>query len=314
MNSITYTSVDRIIAKFSRDLRGTDIVESDVIEWIGEALEFMKVHDMQEQAIAFLEVENHHAIIPDNFQMVIQIARNNNWSVEDKENCGVCPKDIIEDTCEPDPGNPDCGCLPKNDFVLTDCQGNIIGDYEIAYYRPFFDLKWEYYPWTMTRSYKRDYTPVRLADDTLYNSLVCKEKSKPIVTSNEDSYTIVGLTEKKLRFSFKEGFVAMAYLRNALDPETGYPLVPDQISYMTAITYYVKWKIAEQLAWNGREGFEGKADKAEQKWLKYCKQGTNWMKMPKSLDDYQDLLEQTHQLVPRHKKYYNFFGKVKFQE
>ena len=56
---IQYTTVDRIFNKLYRDLRETSLNESDVIEWIGEALDFLKVAENQEEAIAFLEVKNH---------------------------------------------------------------------------------------------------------------------------------------------------------------------------------------------------------------------------------------------------------------
>lgn len=308
MSELQFTTVDRVIAKFHRDIRGTEISESDLIEWIGEALEFLKVPQVQEQALAFLEVENHHVDIPDGFQMVIQIARNNKWTKENKEGCNVCPKDIIQEI-EEEPLDDCKSC--NNNYVITDCQGQLIGDYEFAYYRPKFDLKWEYNPFYNSTYYRSNYTPVRLADSTLYDSIVCKEKDKSIYFGNEDEYTIVGTTDKRLRFSFKDGFVVMAYIRNAVDEKTGYPLVPDNISYITAITYYIKWKIAEWYQWNGREGFAQLAGDNERKWLKYARQSKNWAKMPKSLDDFQDLLEQTHQLVPRHKRYYGFFGKVK---
>jgi len=52
MSELQFTSIDRIISKFHRDLRGTDVNESDMVEWIGEALEFLKVPQIQDQAIA----------------------------------------------------------------------------------------------------------------------------------------------------------------------------------------------------------------------------------------------------------------------
>ena len=73
----SYTSVNTILSKFNRDLRGNDISESDIIEWTGEALGFMKIVEIQEEALAFLEVRNHQAELPDGFQNIIQIARNN---------------------------------------------------------------------------------------------------------------------------------------------------------------------------------------------------------------------------------------------
>ena len=57
MTEMTYTTVDRVLSKFHRDLRGAEINESDAIEWIGEALGFLQVYQVQEEAVAFLEVK-----------------------------------------------------------------------------------------------------------------------------------------------------------------------------------------------------------------------------------------------------------------
>lgn len=308
MSELQYTTVNRIFSKFHRDLRETDINESDVIEWIGEALEFLKVSQIQEQAIAFLEVKNHHANIPKGFQMVLQIARNNYWE-EKKDEC--TPVNIINQIQEE---NQDVDCEEcveccNADFTVTDCNGFVLFDGDIIDYKPQFDLKLNYQYWTHSHYYRRHYTPIRLANHTLFNTIVCKEKVDACIGC-VDEYTIVGTTEKKLRFSFSEGSIAMAYLKNATDDETGYPLVPDQISYITAITYYIKMKIAEWYVWNGRQGYDGISEKAQERWEHYAKQAKNWAKMPKSIDDYQDLLEQTHYLIPNHKKYYGYFGNL----
>ena len=142
MNEIQFVSVDRVLAKFHRDLRDTSVNETDMIEWIGEALGFLKVQQIQEEAVAFLEVKNYETIVPSYFNMVIQIAKKKNWVKEDPcftpesvKGCG-CNKEKKE-PCE------ECTCQEKN-AVYTDCQGNIIGPYERAYYRPYFDLQWEY--------------------------------------------------------------------------------------------------------------------------------------------------------------------------
>ena len=87
MQKYDYTSVDTIFAKFSRDLRGTDLHESDVIEWIGEALGFLKIAEMHEEAIAFLEVKNHVVEVPTNFHAVIQVAKYNNWQGPKDDMC-----------------------------------------------------------------------------------------------------------------------------------------------------------------------------------------------------------------------------------
>lgn len=296
-----YTSIDRVLARVSRDLRGSDLNESDLIEWIGEAAEFLTVAGSQEQALAFLEIKNHEASLPNGFKMVLQIARDVEWVKKEKENC-PSPREIIKEiSCE------DINFFDSILPMLTDCQGNVITE-DSAYPTPSFDLKWEFQPWADSSYYKRRFVPVRLADNTLYNSVVCKEKDMQVYKNTRDEYTIVGTSDRRLRFSFEEGYVALSFLRAATDEKTGYPLIVDNISYISALTYYVKWKIAEWFDWNGREGFSVKADKAQANWNHYCKQYTNFEKMPKSLDEYQSLLENSHTRFPDLNKYSKFFG------
>lgn len=302
-----FVSVDRILGKVHRDLKGINLNETDAIEWIGEALDFLKTPEIQEETVAFTEVENHETILPLGFHAILQVARNNEWTPKKKEK--ITPKKVTEEAnkkyrvtaCDEHEANKKCYPVP------LDCNGRPITDYEVAYYRPFFDLKWEYELWTKQDIYKKKYTPVRLSNNVFFNSLVCKEKNKDIYKNSKDEYTLIG--NNRLRFSFKDGHVAISYLKNKIDENTGYPLIPDNISYIQAITYYIKWKISEWYTWNGREGFNSISQNSERLWLKYANQSKNTIKMPKSLDDFQNLLENTHYLIPNRKKYTNFFAK-----
>lgn len=316
MSGLQFTSVDRIFSKIHRDLRGIDVNESDVIEWIGEVLDDLKLPQSQEQSIAFIEVKNYQADLPKGFQMILQVARNNQWRPETKEKCS--PINIIKELKEEDKPCYDCDEYVANKQgypVPLNCHGEFMTDVEVAYYRPFFDVKKEYRLWRNNNYYKQHYTPVRLANNTFFNSLVCKEKDSPYQPGCKyDEYTIVGTVDKKLRFSFKEGQIALAYLKTAIDEETGYPLVPDNKSAVRAITYYIKFKVSEWYNWNGREGYQQEEQKAFSKYEKYVRQFNNYIKMPKSIDDFQDLLEQSHYLVPRHRRYYGFFGNLGKEE
>lgn len=295
-----FTSVDRILAKLYREVKESSFNENDIIEMIGEAMDFLKVQSITEQAVAFIEVKEYECDLPIGFQSVLQIAKNNSYCEENKE-C-VCPADVIEEPEEGSPGVP----------VPLDCKGQPITDYDLAYYRPFFDLQYFYVDWVNSQFYNNNYSVVRLADSTFFNSIVCKEKGKnAIYDSCREEYTIVGNGfDRKLRFSFKEGHIALAFNKSVIDRETGYPLIPDHISFTTAITYYIKWKIAESLDWNGREGFARQAQTAEKHWLKYARQAKNYAKMPKTLDEYQHILEQSHYLIPNNKRFYSFFGNL----
>ena len=156
--------------------------------------------------------------------------------------------------------------------------------------------------------------PVRLANNNLFHNIVCKELTPEIENlyrGCEDTYALIGgLGKSVLRFSFKEGQVALAYLKVGIDETTGYPLVPDDISLITAITYYCKWKISERKRWEGREGFIREAQDAEAHWLKYVKQTRNKVRRPKTRDDFQNLKDSSLYMIPDHNKYNNFFGNL----
>ena len=91
-------------------------------------------------------------------------------------------------------------------------------------------------------------------------------------------------------------------------------MIPDDISFTNAITYYIKWKISERNRWNGVDGAKFEAEDAEKHWLKYMRQAVNKAKMPNTIDDYQDIMEQSLHLIPRTRLYYGFFGNLGREE
>jgi len=298
MAKYQFIPLDSILAKYHRDFRGLGINEGDAIEWIGEALGFAKMHGQSEEAIAYIEVKNYQCDIPNGLHYVIQIARNNQWTPEDKE---VCSPEAIMESLQ---STVECVKTP----ILVDCNGAIVGDYEVAYYRPFFDLQYEYTNWATNIYSKGQYTPVRLSNNSFFNSLVCTvEGMEGLYSSCQDEYTIV---QDQLRFSFKEGFIALAYLRQMTDPETGYPMVPDDESAKAAITYYLAWKFKQREMYNHREGAERLSNDAEKHWLKYIKQFKAKTKMPSTTDELESLKNESNYLIPRRKRYDNFFGKL----
>lgn len=297
-----YVSINRVFSKLLRDL-GAEVAESDVIEWTGEALEFIGAVKSYEEAIAFIEVKNHQCDLPNNIHAIVQIARNQKWTAPDDK---FCPKEV---SCAITEDNDDCTSDKAPDFIILDCNGQPLNDYDVAYYRPYFDLKSEYYGWSNSSYYKQNYTPVRLATSTFFNTLVCSTDENPSVyQATKDEYTIVAGT--KLRFSFKEGSVAVSYLRQMTDPETGYPMIPDHISYTTAIVKYITLKVAERHFYAGREGAAGRVQKAEADWHWYCKQAGNVDMMPHGIDEHQNMLDQRSYLLPRTNNYYGFFGRL----
>jgi hypothetical protein len=308
MQKYQFVSSDTILAKYHRDFRGLDILESDAIEWIGEALGFAKMPGVLKENVAFVEVKNHRATLPVGYQYIIQIARDNDWTPETKEECTL---PAIAEALQQDCDLPECrnNCdfgLLKN-AVPVDCQGNIIGDYEVAYYRPFFNLQFEYNMWNNSKLKHSRYTAVKLSNHSFFKSLVCQEVDSTIYNRSTDEYTI---EHNSLIFSFKEGFVAIAYLGNMLDPETGYPMIPDDEPAKAAITYYIGWKVKERECWNHREGSCQLAEKAEAKWLKYIKQFKNNTKMFHIVDELVNFKNENQYFIPRIDREQTFFGNM----
>ena len=312
MNKFNFTSVDRVLSKLHREV--SQVEELDAIEWIGEALEFLQVKESADEALCFMKVKNYETEMPEYLLNIIQIARYNNYEEKQDYNEETQEEEeIVSDTQEEN-------CLDTNNPLDCETGSPLFGGHNpLNDYYPNYNIN--YQTWITSDFCVNNFSVVRLANHSFFNSVVCPEKDlyEPQLHHDEtfyqypetiDEYTIIGTVDRKLRFSFKEGYIAIAYMRTAVDEETGYPLIPDEISYITAITYYLKWKLAEVEFDSQREGSLQRSQVYEQKWLKYARQAKNNAKMPKTVDDYQNLLEASHYLIPRHDRYYNYFGKL----
>lgn len=293
-----FIKIDSILAKLKRDFKGIDFEELDAIEWIGEALGFMKNVNSSQHTIAFLEVKNYQVPLPASLHYITQIARNNRW-VSDDDNLSCVTETVTE--------------LEVSSNILDSCG---CGDEEDLYkhipYRPFLDMQYEYLDWAHSKTRTNQYSPVRLADHSFFDSLVCKEPNmENLYHSCESEYGIVG---NQIRFNFETGFVAIAHSRSFIDDVTGYPMIPDDEAARAAITYYVGWKLMEQEKWNHREGAIGLAKDAEDRWLKYKVQFKNKTLMPTGVDEHQDLMNQGNHLIPPRNRYFGFFGNLGKEE
>ena len=311
MRVIQKTTMDRVFNKLYRDLGLEDISEDDVIEWTGEVLEHIGVVSMLEEHVAFIEVTNHKANLPNNLTSIIQVAKNSKYTISDK---GVCINTVLNEiTSEPqsqDSNSTTCNNINFMGFAPVDCSGTIIGDYEVAYYRPFFDLQYEYYNWSNSILFQQYFVPVRLSNKTFFNSIVCEEDPQ-IYLNSRDEYTISGNT---LKLSFKEGQIALAYYSFPLDPDTGYPMIPDEVSVVEAIVSYITYKYMKRMWYLGREGYADKYKQAESDYNWYISQAKNKLFGPYGIDDFQDLLEQNKQLIPNLSRYKNFFSGNSYKE
>lgn len=309
---MTYTSIDRILSKIQRDF-GMSADTNDLIEWSGEALEAIGTSRLHEEATAFIEVKNHQCPLPLGIHNIIQIARNNRFCPgSESEATGICPNDFSssQTTSPTDPPCPKCGPCETDGPVWIDCDGTPLCGWEGAYYRPYFDMRYEYDQYRQFIHGYGNFSPVHLATSSFRSNLVCTDVKALDIGSNHERFEYNVIEGKILRFNFRDGQVALAYNRQVVDPKTGYPMIPDTYSATTAISMYIMYKISAKDFYAGRDGAKNKLDKAESDWQWYCRQAANNAWQPQGVDEYENLLQQRSYLIPRTHEYNNFFGRL----
>lgn len=315
-----YTSIHRIFAKMERE--GLPIIdEGNVIEYIGEALEQIGAVPYYEDAIAFIEIKDHQCPLPNGLHQINQLARNYCWDHQNKEN-NICPADVINScgnlgTTPPGlncgtPGNP---CPPNSLGIPLDCRGMPIMEYELAYYRPYFDLQAEYYIGGNSGVHQQCFKPIRLATSTFYlapdriENMIAGTDGNTLYAAgcSTDEYQVI--RKEFIRTSFKTGHIALSYTRQPVD-ENGYPLIPDAAEYTEALVCYIAYKYAQKERRAGREGAIGREQAAMADWHWYCKQARNMDLMPYGIDEHQNWYDSRTRLLPNDKQYFGFFGKM----
>jgi len=269
--------------------------EADAIEWAGEALTGIDAYTMYEQAVAFVEVKDHMAPIPARLDSIIQIARNNCWQ-EEPSTC--TPAAAVQAATE-------TAC----DGIPIDCCGLPLTSYDVAYYRPYFDLIYNYHGWASSTLYEACYTPVGLSNHSFFNSLV-EPQTDPIYQSCTDEYNI---KHPYLVFSFASGYVAIAYHRVKLG-EDGFPMIPDDYSYIQAVSAYIKYKLAGIKFDNNEPGSDRMLAKYEKDWHWYCAQASVKSFLAITPDEQQNKIDRNMQMIPKQHRYYGFFGNLNTPE
>jgi hypothetical protein len=262
------------------------MVEGDVIEWIGEAIESIGYCSIYEQAVSFMEIRNHRAELPKYIQSIIQAARDREWTNTD---C-LTPSDVltsIHDTC---------GChhdtheAPHRDPVV-DCDGNPVMEEHIHFYRPYFSIILGYNFWSATDLYKRRYVPIRLATHNFFKAQ--GTRGGDIYHSATDEYNTYNGT---LITSFQEGSIALSYWRIMVNEQTGFPMIPDDIFVIEAITNYIIYKYMRRNWYLGRDGFLDKMQKAEIDW-NYSKTKASTSLKDFSIDAMENIGNERNKLV-----------------
>jgi len=288
-----YTSINTIISKIYRDYGLKEISEVDVIEWVGEALSFFDVTNIFKDSVAFIKVKDYKAELPKGYNQIHQVLKINNC--EEKE---FCPANVLFDSTNLDENSSEISV--QN--IPCDKYGNPIPPEQLVYKKDYFQIQYDFYYWGKSNLYNKAFENVKLSTDIFFNS-DCNNKKNNCNGVNYE-YAIV---DDILKLNFKEGIVAVAYNSRVTDLD-GMPLIPDDASFINAITYFIMYRYFTRLWAMGREGYAQKRQEMEKQWEWYKKQADNKAFIPYGVDEHQNLLEQLRtKSIFKERQYYNSF-------
>lgn len=293
-------SVDTVISKAMRDgLSSLGFNESDVVEMIGEALAFIGAYAQYKEKVSFVDVVDHKAELPSGLQEIVMVAFSDkpvdaqsclseSWEVNNYDTAELCNDCNEEDF--------------SDDGVCWSCQNK--------YYIPeqrYLDAIRDY-PFVagFTSTFYQNYRPITLNTSTFraLNGIHCDNCMNVGLASEESYYVDSGyiITDKQ------SGSICISYLSMPLD-DNGYPMIPDDPSYMEAIVKYIKMKMSDSMFFNDPSpANEKRFSKYEADWHWYCKQAKNKAKMPQNLDEREILMRGNQRMVKLRKGYMNYFG------
>jgi len=186
----------------------------------------------------------------------------------------------------------------KLDFKFDNNDVEYYSRFTDQVYKDFSDkylMKYDYF--------NRFWAPLKVATSSFILTVLC-ENSPNLVTNCEHEYTI--LPSGKIVTSFKEGYIIISYMRAPMDEE-GYFLIPNDDELVEALRFYVLTRSWEK-RWNRKEDGAGeKFQYYSMKWGIYKNMIKGKFKLPTS-DQYQNIIEYSTSLLPKTKRYYNYFG------
>ena len=281
MERFAYTTVDRVLASLQRSTGEEDVPEETLVEWIGEALGYLYRKGSLKECLMIAMVENYTVTMPEHFKYISGILKNRNYDGGNTQGL-ITTKEVGEQlgnictSCNSE--NENCVCIEpqmycylglgsadRETFLRKDLKHTLFGVPV-----PFISLNWDVGYWYSSHMCRNNFERVTLSDSRFFKSQVLKDEfGLQPQAFGDHKYTLAG---QNIKFSFQRGQVAISYLKVPVDPETGYPMIPDDSAYINALTYFLRWKLAEFYDWTGREGFVNKIQSNFALWEKYAAQ------------------------------------------
>jgi hypothetical protein len=289
-----YTSVKRVIAKVFTDL---DLQEdthpvSDMVNWCGEALEKIgsfpqfinKVTGKDD--VPLMEFENYQARLPFDFHRLIQVAYSSGsdgpfYALRRATGSFELTRDNTESTST----DPEVVASTNSLVILA------MSLYELTYAQALAKINNE----PSTASILRG----------LLKNNAGSTGSNSTSTTGDYVYTI---NDNYIKLNIETGYLMLAYQAIPTDAD-GYPLIPDDQSFIDALYWYVTMKILYP-KWATGQVRDAVYYDARRSWNYYCKQAYGNAMMPDS-DQMESIKNTWLRLVPSinaHKSFYSTIG------
>ena len=142
---------------------------------------------------------------------------------------------------------------------------------------------------------KERYNNVQLLKLVNTSTDLCYKDSFNKYANTENTFTI---SDKKLKFSFKDGIILLQYFAFRKD-EDGLPLIPDDVRIEDAIEAFVIYKELQKMYINGVENVLQRMQYMEMKWMEKYKESKDHLHLP----TYKSLIKYAYKNQTKHDKY-----------
>jgi hypothetical protein len=286
------TSVKRVISKVFQDLdlKEGDHRLSDMIEWAGEALEKIGGFPTFETRVCgkddlpLLVVSNYQTKLPCDFHSMIQVAYTST---------GYSPYYPMRYGT----GSFDSASTANDTNVLANISTN---EDIVMLCMTLYDLTYE----DALESINTD--PLRRAKlNALLVSHSTNTNSGPSEESTTGDYTYI-IKGGYLKTNIENGFIMLAYQAIPTDKE-GYPMLPDNASFIEAVYWYITMKLLYP-QWSSGQVRDAVYADAKRSWNFYCKQAYGNSMMPNGAEQLESIKNTWHRFVEEWSEHDSFFS------
>ena len=265
-----------VIRKIFRDLKPqNDNWVDDAVEWIGEALEHIGAAPQLCQKQCVIDIKDHKALMPSDLYYINQVAINNSVSPVNSEELDKLIDKVKELKDEIAAAQAAGQEYSSTTSILHEINSRIVV-LENVYFKNENLLQ-----------------PLQYGASTFHKSMHC-DNCVNENTRHEDTYIV---DCDYIKTSFESGKICISYMAFPTDEEC-YPLVPDDISYMEAMFWYIYKKLLISFVAPPETKRNGiNYTFADQKWKYYCTQARNAANFP-DIDKYESFMNQWVRMIP----------------